>query len=167
MTTAEAPRPVTVELSKAETIYAVMVGGARQSAAARQGRRNDAARPDADWQCHIEGALGELAVAKALGVFWAPNIGGYDYAGDVAGYHVRATVNPTGALIIHPKDPGEAPFVLVTGEPPYLHVRGWFYARDAKQTRYWRTTDNRGRPLPLPAYFVPAGDLIPFDGRPF
>jgi hypothetical protein len=162
----EVRQSVAVQLTKGETLYAVMVGGARQSAAARQGRRNDAALRAADWQCHIEGALGELVVAKALGRYWAPNVGGYDYGADVGRFEVRATSKPDGPLIVRDRDSDAAAYVLVTGTPPCLEIRGWLYGREAKQDRYRAAP--AGRP---PAYFVPPGELHPFetldDGRPF
>lgn len=163
------PDAVPVALEASEVRHAALVGISRHLAALSQGRRNpDLTRTDAAWQCDIEGALGELAVAKALGVFWEPNVGGNDKNdGDVAGWHVRATARPAGSLIIHNRDPDDALFVLVTGEPPCLHIRGWLYGHEAKQTHYWRNAASNGAPLPRPAYFVPADDLMPWDSRPF
>jgi hypothetical protein len=157
------PQAVAVEVTKSEVMHAVWVGGARHAVAISQGRHNDIVQVDADWQCDIEGAIGELVVAKALGRFWTPNIGGNDKAdGDVAGYHVRACRRRDGSLIIRDADPDEAVFVLVTGEPFRLYIPGWLHAGSGKRPQYRRAPN--GGP---PAYFVPAGDLQPWDGRPF
>ena len=145
-----------IHLRAFEVLHAVTVGGARHNAAIGQARR-DAVPVDSRWQAHIVGALGELTVAKVLGVYWAPNVGGYDYGGDVAGYQVRATPRDDGPLVIRPRDPDDAVFVLVTGEPPCLHVRGCIRAGDAKQDRYRQAPG--GRPA---AWFVPAVDLDPW-----
>lgn len=108
------------------------------------------------WGVDIEGAAAELAVAKALGVYWSGQ-DTPDCDGDIrAGEQVRHTERPNGCLIVHKKNADDHKFYLVTGIMPTMNVVGWIMGRDAKQEQWWRTN------VPKPAYFVPQSALIPF-----
>jgi hypothetical protein len=61
-----------ITLTKTEIMQGALVGVMRQVQNLRDNRQPAyGATTDHDWQWHIEGALGEMALAKALGVFWA------------------------------------------------------------------------------------------------
>jgi hypothetical protein len=149
------PRPV--RLCAPEVRAAVSYACDRQISAIAHGRNADNHGPTADsaWGLHIVGTLGEMAVAKMLGIYWPEDFGRLDtHTGDVGPYQVRATLRTSGRLIVHDDDDDEAIFYLVTGMPPVLTVQGWLTGRDAKQ-RQFRTDPVGGRP----AYFVPVPDL--------
>jgi hypothetical protein len=105
------------------------------------------------WQIDIEGAMGEFALAKHLGVFWhgKGKIGGWD----VGTCDARTTRHSHGSLIIHPQDRDEKTVWLLTGQNGKYIVRGFIKAGDAKQQKYWK--DPLGG---MPAFFVPQSDLL-------
>ena len=112
---------------------------------------------DAGWSQHIEGAAGEMALAKHLGMYWngIPTEGG----GDVGPYEVRTTPYPEGPLRLHKKDADDSKFVLVTGRALHFKLVGWIYARDGKKDEYWGNPWKNGRP----AFWVPHSDLHPMS----
>jgi hypothetical protein len=101
------------------------------------------------WQVEVESSCAELAVCKALGVYWSGLEG--PGARDVKGCEVRHTERDHGRLILHPSDPDDVPFVLVTGRRGSYDLRGWIYGIDGKKDIYWDDPTRKGRP----AFFVP------------
>lgn len=104
---------------------------------------------------HVEGALGELAVAKALGMYWSGSINGFRAPDVGQSIQVRTRSRHDYDLIVRDSDADEAAFVLVTGSAPEYHVRGWMRGALAKRDEYRQ--EHGGRP---PAYFVPAAHLL-------
>jgi hypothetical protein len=151
-----------VTLSVAEVALAAGVGVRRQCSAILN-RRSSAHgdRGAADWQLHIEGALAEFAVAKHLGLYWS---GAHDdlRADDVGQYQVRSTKYADGMLVLHPPDPDERPFILVTGRNGEYALRGWVLGREGKRDEWWGDRWNTGRP----AFFVPGEALHPMAALP-
>lgn len=145
-----------VVLAPSEMMQAALVAVMRQVTNIRDGRRHAHGLRDelTGWGAHIEGACGEYAVAKALGVFWNGALGDLR-ADDVGQLQVRATPRADGCLLLHDTDPDDRAFVLVTGALGEYVVRGWVSAADGKQRRYWRDTTGR------PCYFVPQSALRP------
>lgn len=106
----------------------------------------------ADWQLHIEGCLGEFALAKYLNVWWGGK--GKKRGTDVFVYDVRTTPSHNNDLIMHPNDPDDRVFWLVTGRNGSYRVQGWIKAEDGKKPEYWKEhVKNR------PAFFVPQSAL--------
>lgn len=101
------------------------------------------------WDIHIEGAIAECAVAKFFHWYWndRPYAKGDDDVGD---WQVRHTRRHDGRLIVHPEDPDDKYFVLVTGSAPMLEIRGYLAGADCKRPEYWREDGVR-----FPAFFVP------------
>jgi hypothetical protein len=106
-----------------------------------------------DWQSHITGAAGELAVARFYGMQW---LGKGKFRGADVGENaqVRTAEQAEGrrvSLILHPDDEDDALFYPVRRFPYtnrfeiFKPVRG----RDGKRNEYWNTTTGR------PAFFVP------------
>lgn len=147
----------TVELTDYELRLGAAVGVERQLEALRLGRQHRHGFAGEGWDIHIEGALAELAFAKARAVFWDAVVRRpEDLDGDVGSAQIRSTKRPSGCLIVHKDDPDSAAFVLITQENPRTYsFRGWLRGRDAKQQRWWRTDTGR------PAFFVPQGYLRP------
>jgi hypothetical protein len=145
-----------VELTPAELLLASTVGCMRQVANLRDGRRDaHGAQRESGWQLHVEGACGELAVAKALGLFWSGSIGNLR-AADVGEVQVRTRSRDDYDLIVHPSDPDGAAFVLVVGTAPRFKLVGWLPGREAKHQRHWLDPAG-GRP----AFFVKQSWLYP------
>lgn len=145
-----------VLLSRSEMRIAADVGVLRQLGALD--------RPDAHgllgsgWNEHIEGSLGEMAFAKALGVYWAAPINTFKEGGDVGAFQVRTRSNDNYDLLVRPTDRDEDIFVLVVGQRGIYRVVGWLYGRECKRPEWLKTYG--GRP---PAYFVPQEALRPIS----
>jgi hypothetical protein len=107
------------------------------------------------WQLDLEGLLAEAAVAKALGVYYAPVTGALDTGlGDVLpGIQVRSTKYDTGSLLVHDSDADSDLFLLVTGASGSYIVRGYISGKDAKNPSFTKT--HKGRT----AYWVPQSAL--------
>jgi len=136
-----------------EALQAAMGGVMRQVLNLKAGRRHRFGANEAQaWDRHIEGAAGELAVAKTLGIYW-PGVGRLG-GPDVGTLQVR-TARPGGRLIVHPSDADTDVFILVTGYLPEFTVQGWLYGHEAKNNAYWDDPTGTERD----AFFVPAHAL--------
>lgn len=112
----------------------------------------------------LVGWVGELALAKHLGV-------PYDFATDydktrhdVAGVEVRSTEHFDGHLITYPDDKA-APFVLALVHRISFYkfdvvLAGWIDLPDANVPAHWRTN------MRAPAYFTPQAALHPMSTLP-
>ena len=107
---------------------------------------------DYGFDYNINGAIGEMMLAKHLNLYWAGAIGNKK-APDVSRYYqVRGTCRRDGRLIVHPPDEDHLPFVLARVLLPEVHLVGWQYGRLAKVLAGNMTG-------PRPAYFVETADL--------
>jgi hypothetical protein len=152
--------PVPVQLSAPELFQCALVGVMRQCLNIKHGRdRRPAygAPTDQSWNLHVEGAAGECAVAKHLGLYWTGNIGDLR-ADDVGTIQVRTRRRHDYDLLLHPEDPDDRVFILVTGRAPSFQIHGWIRAVDGKQKGWWK--DPAGD---RPAYFVPQSALRPMN----
>jgi hypothetical protein len=139
-----------VKLTPSEMMQGAMVGVMRQVQNVKSGHGVNyfGARDENSWSLHIEGALGEMALAKHLNVYYGGtgSRGGFD----VSNVDVRTTVYQNGRLILHPSDDDDRKYYLLTGHAGEYAVRGWIYGYDGKHSDYWDDPKgNRG------AYFVP------------
>ena len=150
----------TVRLNCAEVFYGAMAGVMRRVSDMKVGRApGHGLDPSDEWGVDIRGALGEMAVAKWLGVYWS---GRFEFRGvDVGHVEVRTAAKPTHSLILHDRDPDARPFILVTGTCREFELRGWVYGSEGKRREFW--SDPKGG---RPAYFVPQSALNPMDTLP-
>jgi hypothetical protein len=147
---------VNVDLSASDVRHAALVGVGRDLAAKAQNRRP--LYGGNTLIANIVGALGELTVAKALGVFWNPNVGGNDHdSGDVGPFEVRTTNRSPAFLTVRERDDDARPVVLVTGQPPCMRIEGWIWAAEAKRED-WRENASQ--------FKVPAIDLYDWSTHP-
>lgn len=146
-----------VSLTAAEMLLAISAGGMRQIENCKRNRDPyHGAGTERDWQLHMEGALGEMALCKWLGVYW-PGKGGLRDA-DIGVADVRTGARHTHSLILHREDSDDREFWLVTGINGKYVIRGWICGRDGKSEKYWKDPGT-GRP----AFFVPQSALNPPD----
>lgn len=143
-----------ITLTASEVMQAANVGMMRQV----QNTLNKAkpaygAGSNNDWQLNIEGALGECALAKFLGVYWVGT--GKMRAPDVGDFDVRTTTDQNNRLILHPDDPDDRIFWLLIGKNGYYDVRGWIRAADGKRDEFWADPTGQKRH----AFFVPQSAL--------
>jgi len=149
-----APVSVHVELNGPELMLASYVGTARHLASVRDGRQPANGCSAADGlSVHITGAAGELAYAKARGVYYVPTINHFHQT-DVADRHVRTRTRGHFDLIIRPDDPPGI-YVLVIAEPPAFTIVGEI-SRLAVCDEWLQTYGDRPA-----AWFVPQSELHP------
>lgn len=152
---------VQVELTWYELNFCAHVGVRRFTDAMREKGGKNRWRPydNGDgWVHHIEGAAGEMAVAKFLGVYWSASIGTYRHGGDVGVWQVRTRLKPHYQLLVRPKDPDGVRFFLVRGVSPVFTIVGWMMGGEAKREEWLH--EHGGPPA---AYFVPDEHLHPLD----
>ncbi len=144
-----------VTLTWHEVALASQVGMRRHAEALSKGLPDAYGRTSDDgWSVHIEGACGELAVAKAMNVFWSPTVNTFKAGGDVGAWQVRTRSRADYELLVRDSDKDSAPYILVRGKAPNFEVAGWILGADAKQPQWKQTHGGRA-----PAYFVPDGAL--------
>mgnify|MGYP003108476325 FL=1 len=105
-----------------------------------------------EWQGHIEGACGEIAVAKLMGKYWGGSINTFKNGGDIdsTGWEVRTRSEHDYDLIVRHDDPDGRVFILVTGQSPEYLVWGWIRSEDAKKEEWQKNYGGHGA-----AFFVP------------
>lgn len=144
------------ELDLYEIRVAAQVGLQRQLEDIHRDKRSySGERKEGAWSRHIEGALSECALAKALNVYW--NKRSYPLP-DVGDVDCRSTSVESGHLQIKKDDPDDRKFYLLIGINGKYRIAGWIYAKDAKKPEYWGSK-GEGR---KPCYWVPQDKLIPF-----
>jgi len=137
-----------IKLTTAEIIQGAIAGILRNVQNIQEGRNHlHGAKKTDGWLMHIEGALGEMALAKALGVYWSS---GKRKGSDVGEYEVRTTTGANNRLILHPDDPDDSRHYLVTGHNGDYVICGWIMGRDGKQERFWADPSHKNRP----AFFI-------------
>jgi hypothetical protein len=139
---------VRIALTPEEMEKCVVWGGKRRISALEK-RRTGAHgfnRNYEAWSLDIEGVMGELAAAKALGLPYDPVVDALDTdKGDIGpGLQVRSTRYPQGSLLIHGSDRDDDKFILVTGSDGVYDIRGWIHARDGKIDKLWKIYKGRG-----------------------
>lgn len=144
----------TVNLAGHEIMLAAVAGAMRQIENIKRNREPAyGAGVSNDWQLHIEGVLGEYALAKYLGVRWDGK--GKLRAPDVGEVDCRTRSRAGYDMIIHPEDPDDRVFWLVLGNNGHYRVAGWILGRDGKRQEWWKDPTGKGRH----AYFVPQSAL--------
>jgi hypothetical protein len=167
-----------INLTWAEMLLAANVGVMRnvQNLKLGQGRIDGQARQlggmdytqarqfggmDYTWSTHIEGAAGEMAVAKYLGRFWSGAIG-FIKADDVGPYQVKTnTSRKWDDLILREwNDPAKI-YISVLSFVPKFVIAGWVLGSEGMKKEFHR----EGTPG-MPAYFVPRLSLHPMSDLP-
>jgi hypothetical protein len=114
------------------------------------------------WYANVVGAVGEYAVAKLTGQVWhadlhvqrrdEPDVGDLVQVRALAGHHYK--------LKVHEDDYPYHQYVLVTGDPPVMWVRGWCWGWEAQRhLEWWGDMADWDKP----AFWVPQKDLWPMD----
>lgn len=144
-----------VELTLPEVLAAATVGMNRHVAALKRKLPDRHGRGGLGWNDHVEGACGEMAVAKALGVFWSASLNTFKSGGDIGNrIQVRTRSKDYYELIVRDDDDPDHIFILATGLSPVFKIHGWILGRDARRDE-WRQTHG-GREA---AWFVPQSSL--------
>lgn len=107
----------------------------------------------------IDGAITEMAVAKALGLYWRPlgHLPAEDVP-DVGSFDVRSTIYANPHLRLRPKDPDDRETILVWDRRPEFELVGWILNADAKNDQWWGDKWRTGRGE---SWEVPGSELRP------
>ncbi len=150
---------VEVTLTIVEMQHAAMLGAWRQIESTRLGVKDRfGADSENGWTLNIEGAAGEMAVAKTLDRYWGMPVNTFKQGGDVGALQVRTRSRHNSDLIVRPCDRDGDVFILVTGRAPRFRIHGYAWGQQAKRACWLH--DYGGRP---PAYFVPQSALRPLQ----
>jgi hypothetical protein len=76
------------------------------------------------WESHIVGAIGEYAVAKALGQHWRPTVGQIDQK-DVGEFEVRTTQLPKPLLRYRGHNDPNSKYILCSYRGTQVLIQGW------------------------------------------
>lgn len=114
------------------------------------------------WTPNIEGAAGEMATAKALGIYWEPIIGNL-HADDVGPYQVRTNMSRRyDDTCLRPRDKPNRVYISVLSFCPDFELIGWIRGADGKLDEYLRPGD----PDRPPCFYVPRKKLLPMSELP-
>lgn len=134
---------IEVLLTKPELRIARVVADGREEGAQAHGWKHTAHGEGIvnGYVSHYLGARGEMALAKALNIYWSGTVGQLGCR-DVGPFQVRASDKFTSRLILHPNDCDAHVFFLVTGtsqEPAtdLFVIHGWLNASEGKKDEYW------------------------------
>jgi hypothetical protein len=106
------------------------------------------------------GAMGEMAFAKASGLYWPGSVNvGKDEPDIFPDFQVRTARQHSHNLIIRPDDPPHFRYALVTGTGPDFLVHGYILGADAKRPEFLEDRGGRNEP----AYWIPPASLKPID----
>jgi hypothetical protein len=122
--------------------------------------RNGASRSSTAeaWFFNVVGAQGEMAAAKALGIYWPASVNAGKEEPDFGdNWQVRTLASHHYDLIVRDNDRDDHRYLLVTGDGPEFVVHGWILGVDAKNPEWRRDRGDRN----APAFWVPQTELIP------
>ena len=149
---------IPVHLTFAEINMGAAAGVWRQLQSISKGlREKKHCATKSGWDIGVAGAIGELAFAKAMGLYWGGQEGTFK-GPDVGGFQVRTTFNPKGRLPWREGDSLDEMFVLVAGTPPDMEVVGWIIGHDAKRVGNHENPNGGGW-----AWFVNQDQLTPLN----
>lgn len=119
-------------------------------------------RAHSGFEIDIQGACGEYAVAKALGLPWNGSVGSFKNP-DVGPYQVRTKVSTNyQGLALRENDKDGDITILVEGQVPDFTVKGWICNRNGKRKVFKRVLQS-GRP---PVFLVPPAMLNSIESLP-
>jgi hypothetical protein len=148
-----------VTLTRDEWRYAAQIGLDRVISSRCMGLEHRNGMDEADaYRNNIEGACGERAAAKYLGVYWDGSVDTFRSKADLLGnVEVKTRTEHWHDLIVRRWD-AETPklYIHVTGLAPTYRIRGWLWLGSPDDCRdEWKQTHG-GRPE---AWFIPTSQL--------
>ena len=150
----------TIALTSSELEMGAACGVSRNVSSIIAGRKNAHGKSEdtPNWNIHIEGALGEIAVARYLNIFWSPTVNTFRAPDLGKNLQVRTRSSHDYDLIVRPTDSDTDLFVLVTGIAPIYTIWGYIQGQDAKKEELVKDYGSRPK-----AFFVPKKLLIPIE----
>jgi hypothetical protein len=145
---------IDVTLSREELELASMIGSKRHLNSMARGSQPAHGFQGDGLSIHVEGAAAEIAVAKALGLYWPATVDSYSAADIGDDIQVRLRRKHEYELIVRPGDSDSHRYVHVTGTMPHFVVHGYIQGAAAKRPEWLRSYANRPA-----AHFVPTDAL--------
>lgn len=143
-----------INLTYDQIMLAVQMGSRRNVTAKKKGFMPAIGM---GWDIHIEGALSEVAAAKALNLWLDPSIG-KQREEDLIGWNIRSTRYESGELRIEDYET-DGKFLLMIGSFDIWRVAGWCTAEDARSIGEFKVK-KQGR---TPAWWVPQEKLRKYE----
>jgi hypothetical protein len=148
---------ITIRLTDTEMCMAAVAGAMRQKESVDQGRVDRFRNTDkSGLEMHIDGAYGELAFCKWAGRYWGGERNTFSDPDVGSNIQIRTRSRHNYDLLVRPDAKDHHCYVHITGVAPILVLRGWMWARDAKQERWLKPHGDMAK-----AYFVPVEFLRP------
>jgi hypothetical protein len=148
-----------VELAWFEVAIGSEVGRLRQLNAMKKGSKPSHSYNREPWADHINGACGELAVAKALGIYFPGSVGTYGQPDLPHQIQVKTRSEHWQELALRETDNSQHRYVLVTGKAPSFRLVGWAQGNQFRIPQYRKYMDEN-RP---PAWVIPHEALWPIS----
>ena len=147
---------VRVELDDIEVSVGHMIGTMRQ-AAVRLSQFSSRTTGRDEYADHITGALGEMAVAKGLDLYWDASVNSFKSRPDVSSLEVRTTYRPPRCSIyVSDRDDGAAKYILVSKiSKTEYDLLGWASGDEIRQRGEYKSMA-AGR---APKYWLRADQL--------
>ena len=148
---------VRVELDDIEVSVGHMIGTMRQ-AAVRLSQFSSRATGRDEYADHITGALGEMAVAKGLDLYWDASVNSFKSRPDVSSLEVRTTTYrpPRCSIYVSDRDDGAAKYILVSKiSKTEYDLLGWASGDEIRQRGEYKSLA-AGR---APKYWLRADQL--------
>jgi len=148
-----------VKLTRQECFDASMVGVLRMIGSLHIKNKHGAKAKNLHETIGIDilGAMGEMALAKHLGVFWSRSINTFHNVADIqGGIEVRTVSAPHYKLILRGNDDPDRTYFLVAPapEPPVFKIIGSILGRDGMKPEFKGDPNGQGE-----AWFVPQAML--------
>jgi hypothetical protein len=153
---------VTVTLTEYEMQIAYTVAVQRLSQNMALKRKNTHGQTVDSLDDHALGTISEMGLAKYVGRYWSGAVGNIK-AKDVGSLQARASYNPRAGLILHPDDPDEDRFFLITVQQNVCTIHGWVLGSSGKQQEFWdpkRADGSRILTAGRPAFLIPQGSPV-------
>jgi hypothetical protein len=154
-------RHVWVDLNLAEMLHGANLGTIRHYESVIAGRKpnRNFDKSNHDQLCaNVQGAIGEIVVAKARNLYFMPTVNTFKGADIGVNVQVRLRTKHEWQMIVRDDDDPEHIFVHVTGTGPTYCIRGWAYAKDVMKPEYRQNYGNG-----VESWFVPEEALNPFQ----
>jgi hypothetical protein len=152
-----------VKLDEDEIGVASHLAGLRHIRAIRENMKKGHGEEDRRWwDREVHGMMAEMAVAKAVQVYWMGKRDDFGKQGDVMGLEVRGTPHEWGHLIIYANDVPNRPHVLVIVRRTECVVLGWKYPADSHDPD-WYKAENEVRAGSPEQWWVPWKETVPIE----
>ena len=148
---------VTLELTSIELSIAKMVGMERYNESVAQRLTNSygsSLDPKVRIQRDISGASGEMAAAKAFGLYWPAGVNTYHSPDFGQNVQIRTGSEDFHSLIVRSNDSSNEIYIFVIDHAPKFSLMGWMFGHEAKKDCYLRAAAKRPA-----SWFVPQLDL--------